>query len=230
MTAAPVIGLIAKPEASIGLYADAISRTGGIPQLIDSDTSRAPSEIIAEIAGLLIGGESDFDHLWCHRVQDTEDEVLRRGSLELSLLKIAMFEDLPVLGICRGMQALNVALGGSVTTDPELEKTHGTESSEDSALHRIFISPGSKLAAIVGSGGIVRVNSRHRQCVTEQHKARKLLASAYSLEDGVIEGLESPEHHWIIGIQFQPERLLEIPPHFERLFQSFIERAVRYQA
>ena len=63
MTAAPVIGLIAKPETSIALYADAISRTGGIPRLIDSDAIRAPSEIIAEIAGLLIGGESDFDHL-----------------------------------------------------------------------------------------------------------------------------------------------------------------------
>ena len=225
MTAAPVIGLIAKPETSIALYADAISRTGGIPRLIDSDAIRAPSEIIAEIAGLLIGGESDFDHLSCHRVQDTDDEGLRNGSLELSLLKNAMFEDLPVLGICRGMQALNVALGGSVTTDPELEKTHGTESSEDSALHRIFISPGSKLAAIVGSGGIVRVNSRHRQCITEQNKAGKLLASAYSLEDGVIEGLESPEHQWIIGVQFQPERRLEIPPHFDRLFQSFVERS-----
>jgi putative glutamine amidotransferase len=222
LTTIPVIGLMAKPEASTDLFVDTILRVGGMPQLIDPDDGRAPTEIVAEIAGLLIGGESDLDPLRCQRAGD---EGLVRELFELSLLKVAMHTDLPVLGICRGMQALNVALGGSVTTNSELEKTHGIESSGGSALHRIFITPGSKLAAIVGSGGIVRVNSRHRQCVTEQHKAGKLLASAYALDDGVIEGLESPEHQWIIGVQFHPERRLEIPPHFERLFQSFVERS-----
>ena len=55
-----------------------------------------------------------------------------------------------------------------------------------------------------------------------------LMASAYALEDGVIEALESPGHRWIIGVQFQPERRMEIPPHFDRLFQSLVERADEY--
>ncbi|MCH7653041.1 MAG: gamma-glutamyl-gamma-aminobutyrate hydrolase family protein, partial [Chloroflexi bacterium] len=87
------------------------------------------------------------------------------------------------------------------------------------------ISPGSKLAAVVGSGGFVRVNSRHHQGIKEPQKSSELLASAYSLEDGYIEALESPGHRWVIGVQFHPERRMEVPPHFDRLFQSLVERA-----
>ena len=99
-----------------------------------------------------------------------------------------------------------------------------------SSYHRIFISPGSKLAAVVGSGGFVRVNSRHELGQGDSRRSPRLLASAYSLEDGVIEALESPEHRWVIGVQFQPELRGEVPPHFDRLFQSLIERAEEYGA
>lgn len=224
LTTGPVIGLLVKPEESSGLYVDAVVRSGGVPRFIHPDNWEAQAKIFDQIDGLLIGGEPDFDALWHRRA---EGEGWIRNSIELSFLKIATDRDLPVLGVCRGMQALNIALGGSITTDPLLEKTHGKKIGGESALHRVYIAPGSKLAAIVGSGGIVRVNSRHRQCVTEQHKSSNLLASAYSLEDGVIEGLESPDHQWVIGVQFHPERRLEVPPHFERLFQSFVERATR---
>ena len=78
---------------------------------------------------------------------------------------------------------------------------------------------------MVGSGGFVRVNSRHALGLREAHKAAALLASAYSLEDGVIEAVESPRHRWVFGTQFRPERALELPPHFQRLFQSLTERA-----
>jgi putative glutamine amidotransferase len=59
----------------------------------------------------------------------------------------------------------------------------------------------------------------------EAQKSPLLMASAYSLEDGVIEALESPNHRWVIGVQFHPERRMELPPHFDRLFQSLVERA-----
>ena len=78
---------------------------------------------------------------------------------------------------------------------------------------------------MVGSGGFVRVNSRHRRGIREAQRSAWLLASAYSLEDGVIEALESARHRWVIGVQFRPERRMELPPHFHRLFQSLAERA-----
>ena len=71
----------------------------------------------------------------------------------------------------------------------------------------------------------MRVNSRHSNGIREAQKSSWLLASAYSLEDGVIEALESSRHRWIIGVQFRPERRMEVPPHFDRLFQSLLERA-----
>ena len=71
----------------------------------------------------------------------------------------------------------------------------------------------------------MRVNSRHPEGLKEAGKSRLLVASAYSLEDGIIEAVESPMHRWVIGVQFHPERRLELPPHFDRLFQSLVERA-----
>ena len=126
------------------------------------------------------------------------------------------------------MHILNIALGGSLASDL---RDHSPTLSDDPdadpkpAYHRIYISPGSKLAAVVGSGGFVRVNSLHRRGIREAHKSPHLLASAYSLEDGVIEALESPNHRWVIAVQFAPHRRLEIPPHFDRLLQSLTERA-----
>ena len=81
----------------------------------------------------------------------------------------------------------------------------------------------------MGSGGVVRVNSRHRQGLVEAGRAAGLAASAYSLEDGIVEGLESPLHRWVIGVQFHPERRMEVPPHFDRLFQSLVERAAEFR-
>ena len=101
----------------------------------------------------------------------------------------------------------------------------GSDNSAEPLYHHIYISPGSKLAAVVGSGGFVRVNSHHRQGVREAQKSPRLLASAYSLDDGLIEALESPAHRWVIAVQFNPERRMEVPPHFDRLFQSLVERA-----
>ena len=96
-----------------------------------------------------------------------------------------------------------------------------------SSYHRIYIAPGSKLAAVVGAGGFVRVNSRHSRGVTEAQKSPRLLAAAYSIDDGMIEALESPDHDWVIGVQFRPELRREIPPQFDRLFQGLVERAGR---
>ena len=95
--------------------------------------------------------------------------------------------------------------------------------------HPIYLSPGSKLAAMLGTGGFFRVNSLHHQGLREAQKSPRLLASAYSLEDVVIEGLESPKHSWVVGVQFRPERQDEVPTVFKNLFRAFVERAEGYK-
>jgi len=135
----------------------------------------------------------------------------------------ALALDLPVLATGGGFVSLNVAAGGTMVEVDGHAADPGD--GEEPAYHRIYIAPGGKLAKTVGSGGFVRVNSRHTHGVREAQKAPGLLATAYSLEDGVIEALESPEHKWVIGVQFDPHRRGELPPHFDRLFDSLVAHA-----
>ncbi len=151
-------------------------------------------------------------------------------SLELQLLNAALERDMPVLGICRGMQLLNVAFGGALLQNAPGHRAPGDEEEAPSLKHTVYLSPGSKLAAILGTGGFFRVNSIHHQGLKEAQKAPSLLASAYSLEDGLIEGLESPEHSWVVGVQFHPERTGEVPKAFNNLFESFKDRVEDYGA
>ena len=144
----------------------------------------------------------------------------------IALLRAALDDDLPVYAVGDGMHLLNTAFGGKPAQAVPEHIAVDENASVTSAYHHIYIAPGSRLAAVVGSGGFVRVNSRHHTGIREAQKSPLLLASAYSLEDGVIEALESSRHRWVIGAQFRPERRMEVPPHFDRLFQSLLERAV----
>ena len=141
------------------------------------------------------------------------------------MVRAALDDDMPIYALGEGMHLLNAAFGGK---PPQVVSDHvdaGEDGSVVSVYHHIYIAPGSRLAAVVGSGGFVRVNSLHEDGIREAQKSPWLLASAYSLEDGVIEALESSRHRWVIGVQFRPERRMEVPPHFDRLFQSLLERA-----
>ena len=132
-----------------------------------------------------------------------------------------------MLCICKGMLTLNLVTNGKPSIN--IHKHNATTQKDEriSSYHHIYISPGSKLATIVGSGGFVRVNSRHDKGISVSQKSPTLLASAYSLEDGIIEAVESPYHNWVIGVQFHPERRREIPPHFDRLFDALVIAASR---
>lgn len=230
MASTPVIGITAGTAAAARPYADAIERNGGEPLLVLPDAAPSPESTLARVGGLLFSGGAGVhraEHEGTHAPADQEAVSSSRDGLELPLLRAALDRDVPVLGICRGMQALNVVMGGTLRDVAD----HGSSAGdEQSSYHRVYIAPGSKLAAIVGSGGFVRVNSRHQRGVKETQKSPRLLASAYSLDDGVIEALESPEHDWVVGVQFHPERRMEVPPHFERLFQGLVQRANRVAA
>ena len=148
--------------------------------------------------------------------------------LELRLLDYALDRDMPVLAICRGMQLLNVALGGQLIQDLPGHKAEREDGCWQSEKHLIYMAPGAKAAAIVGSAGFFRVNSLHHQGLREAQRSPRLMTSAYSVDDGLIEGLESPHHSWVIGLQCHPERQDEVPRSFANLFAGFYERAGTY--
>ncbi len=232
MSASPerlVIGLTSSTCEHAQPYADLIERSGGHPRVVLSDDRTPPDETISRLGGMLICGGADVHPRRYGREPEADVELVLdegRDGMELSLLAKALESDVPTLCIGRGMQVLNVALGGALIQDIPGHSANLEGDECVSAYHRIYISPGSKLAAIVGSGGFVRVNSRHHQGLREAQKSRLLLASAYSLDDGVIEALESPDHRWVVGVQFHPQRRGEMPPHFDRLFQSLVDRAL----
>jgi putative glutamine amidotransferase len=154
-----------------------------------------------------------------------------RDEWEIPILKQALGKDMPILGICRGMQLLNVVFGGKLIQNLPGHKNEDLDYDTDkkSSFHQIYLSPGTKLAAIMGSGGFIRVNSRHHQGLGEPQKAPTLMASAYSLEDGLIEAIESPKHDWVIGVQWNNEFEEELYKTFGNLFQAFIERSDRFE-
>ena len=203
----PVIGIAASDPDEELRHVSAVCRAGGEP-LVMADWGAAFDGIdglVMAAAPGVEGGEREGG-------QDATGCVSR-----------ALNSGLPMLATGSGFVSLNVAAGGSMV---EVDGHAADPGDGDKpAYHRIYIAPGGKLAATVGSGGFVRVNSRHRHGVREAQKAPGLLATAYSLEDGVIEALESPEHAWVIGVQFDPHRRGELPPHFDRLFDSLVAHA-----
>lgn len=231
MTDRPLIALTTSGDTD-GLqpFLEAIERAGAKPWPIAAEYSLTPGEILARSGALVLSDGPEINPARYGKSPNSEVESVNfdeaRDEMEISLVRAALDADLPIYGVGRGMHVLNVALGGRLlqSVDGHYPAPNENEDSKP-AYHHIYISPGSKLAAVVGSGGFVRVNSRHRSGMREAQKSPYLLASAYSLEDGLIEALESANHRWVIAVQFSPQRRMENPPHFERLFQSLAERA-----
>lgn len=225
MPTSPTIGILSAADKHARESAAAIERLGGIALRIDADDGASPALSLRLVDALVCADD-------CGQADDA-----------LALLRAALDDDMPTYAIGGGLHLLNAAFGGKSAVpvsdhnadipdndgyagDSDDDNAEADADGAEPAYHHIYIAPGSRLAAVVGSGGFVRVNSLHNVGLREAQKSPLLLASAYSLEDGVIEALESARHRWVIGVQFRPERRMELPPHFDRLFQSLLERAV----
>lgn len=222
------IGVTTTDERWARDYVQALLPYGAEALLILPQETRSPDAILAQVDGLLVTGGPDIDPSFYDEKPDPAAglEVLRqRDEVELPLLRRAIERDYPILGICRGMQALNVVMGGKLLQDLPGHRAERRNGRWESSYHRIFVTLGSKLAKALGSGGIVRVNSRHHQGLREAQKAPILLASAYSVDDGLIEGLEHPGKTWVVAVQCHPERTKEVPPAFQNLFRELVEQA-----
>jgi putative glutamine amidotransferase len=187
------------------------------------DCSHPGMKLSGAHALLLTGGIDVSPDVYGEPVSPQTGETSRaRDEFELGLLRDALDLDLPVLAICRGHQLLNVAMGGSLLQHIE---SGAHEAGDDlvSTQHDATLAPGTKLHAIYGQDRL-RVNSRHHQAVTQDRVAKGLTVTA-TTHDGLVEGLESEAHTWVVSVQWHPERPDPHIPAFDaqarKLFEAF---------
>ncbi|REJ87848.1 MAG: hypothetical protein DWQ29_08990 [Planctomycetota bacterium] len=183
-----------------------------------------PETVLDRIDALLLTGGGDVDPQLYGG--DAEDGLLvdrSRDDFELALIAGALQRDMPILGVCRGIQILNVAHGGTLQnlrSDPESNERHGISSSSFAA-HMITIEPDSLLADLLGVKE-TEVNSFHGQAVDAPGAGLRVVAVA---DDGVIEGMERPDKTFVLVTQWHPE----IPPADMRYFQRLVAEAIRFR-
>lgn len=148
--------------------------------------------------------------------------------MEQALVKAALAADKPILGICRGMQSLNVALGGTLHQDikaarPDASLQHVQGRPFDMPAHMVEIVEGSLLEQCVGATRL-GVNTIHHQSVDKLGEG--LVVNAISPDDGIIEGIEMPGARFVIGVQWHPEHMWRLRPHSKRLFKALVDAAI----
>jgi len=228
------------------LYLDAVRRHGGTPVAVDARVGRADvGAALTEMDGLLLTGGGDLDPArYGQPNRGSRDIEPDRDELEAWAWQEARVRGLPVLGICRGLQAINVFSGGSLLqhVDGHAGPAWGTG---PAATHPISLVRGTRLAALLkpgfGSGMATEtaaataasaaeqlvVNAYHHQGIGAGDLATGLVAAAWadSSAGPLVEGLESPETRFLVGLQCHIERTESTPAAFERVFEAFVAAA-----
>ena len=231
----PVVAITSSGARNARRYVEVMESAGAnVRVLMPNDhTDVDTHELMSDTSGLLLSGGPDIDPgLYGEEPDPKANLRLNRplDDLELRVLRYALVRDMPILAICRGMQLLNVAFGGKLIQDLPGHNSEKILGTQESTYHTIYIAPGSKSAPVIGMAGLFKVNSRHHQGLKEAQRAPRLMTTAYEVDDGLIEGLESPEHSWVIGLQCHPERQEEVPVLFNNLFLGLKERADTFES
>lgn len=212
-------------------YCRALEMAGGAPVLIPLvEDEQALLDIYQRLDGLLLAGGGDIDPHHFRQVRMAQVRYVDppRDRVEMLLVRRAVKDDLPVLAICRGIQVLNVALGGTLYQDiPSqipyaLRHNFHPDYPRNHLGHEVEIKHDTRLAHIVGSQR-VGVNSFHHQAVKE---VAPILSVAAFAPDGVIEAVEAQDRRFVLGVQWHPEELVKDDPRMMRLFEALIEASV----
>jgi putative glutamine amidotransferase len=209
-------------------YVEALRRAGAVPVVIPPQPENA-AELVEGLDGILLAGGEDCDPaLYGQERHPSVTKLMesRRQENDLALAKVARERGIPTLGICLGLQMMNVAGGGTlvqdIDTQVETDIRHASIP-ENRARHDVLIEAGTKLATMVPAVEL-NVNSSHHQAVAEVAEGLRVTAHA---PDGVVEGLEDPRHPFYIGVQWHPEDM-KGEGSATTLFGAFVEAATRY--
>jgi putative glutamine amidotransferase len=210
-------------------YLEAVKRVGGEPFELEIQRD-APADVMRQAAGLLLTGGGDVDPaLYGEAPHETfQASEPGRDEYEIALVRAAMDAALPIFAICRGMQVLNVALGGTLVQDiPSMVNgaaNHAVPEPRFLIAHEVWVAKGSRLAKIMAEkldGEILQVNSRHHQAVKDVAPGWEVTATA---PDGVIEAMEMPGDVFRLAVQWHPENFWRTG-EFRPLFEAFIDAA-----
>ncbi len=220
-------GIAARKNA---LYVDSVVRHGATAIPLDATSSAAErAGAFASMDGLLITGGADLDPArYGQPNEGSRDIEPDRDELEAAAWAIAESRGVPVLGICRGFQAINAFSGGTLLQDVGAHAGNGWGHGP-ALVHPMRLVPGSRMARILSpanaGGGVITVNSYHHQAVRPGDLARRYAASAFSGSPAgdLVEAFESTSGPLRLAVQCHPERTESTPRSFERLFSFFVD-------
>jgi putative glutamine amidotransferase len=217
---------------------EAFIKLGAIPLIIAfpddvSKVDQLAQDYVQLIDGLMLPGGPDVDPTFYGEEPHPKIgmTLYQKDRFEIALIKAALAADKPIFGICRGIQIMNVAMGGTLYQDlesqyPELKIQHPQATLGQFATHHVELTAGSKLAKLYGQSTI-KVNSRHHQAVKAVGKGLKVTAVA---PDGVIEGMESTDTDLFLGVQWHPENMWQQEdPQQLVVFQDFLDRIAAHR-
>ena len=208
-------------------YVSSVVRAGAIPVILPLvDSFDDIKEVVEELDGLVLMGGHDVDPLWYNEEPSAKlgGTYPKRDKFDFALVKEAFEKKIPILGICRGHQVLNVAFGGSLYQDLSFIEgcnlSHVQKGSYSEAIHSIDVKEGTKLSNLVGES--MRVNSFHHLAVKKV--ADGFVASAMS-KDNVIEAIEYTGDQYAMGVQFHPEMMSKNSEQAQNIFNGLVEAA-----
>ncbi len=226
----PVIGITTRVRADERMYAinfdyvQAVERAGGIPILIPSSGAES-ARCVERLDGLLLPGGPDIDpQVYGGTMHEAVYGVNpARDAAEFAVLREAMRLEIPILGICRGAQLINVAHGGTLiehldeTEEGIVHRINGT----NGVRHQVEILSGTIVSEIVGTS-VVEPISFHHQAVRDLGAGLKVAAVA---PDGVIEGVVGDGYPFLVGVQWHPEMTAAEDPSQQAIFDAFVQAA-----
>jgi putative glutamine amidotransferase len=211
-------------------YLESVRRAGGEPIEIVPG-SELPEHLLARVDGLMLTGGGDVDpELYGEQPNGTfEPAEAGRDAYEIALSRAAVKSGIPFLAICRGMQVLNVAMGGTLVQDIPTQVTgaldHSIREPRHHIAHEVWVSKGSKLSALLADhmedGETCHVNSRHHQAVKQVAEGFTVTATS---PDGVIEAMEITDAPFCVAVQWHPENFWRTG-EFRELFQGLVKAA-----
>ncbi len=224
--------IVIAPCRALPDYVESVRRAGGDPRPLDHAADR-PADVVAACDGILFTGGGDLDPA---RYGEAPHPAVAgvdaaRDAYELELARLALAADVPVLAICRGLQVLNVAAGGTLIQDIPSEVAgaldHAVKVPLFGIAHEIWVVRTSRLATLMreelGSGDTLAVNSRHHQSVRRLAPGFEVTATA---PDGVIEAFEHPAARFCVAVQWHPENFWRTG-EFRPLFEGFVAACTR---